>query len=208
MMRFLVFLTVLLIFSVAYAADPKPYPLMIVGKDIASSSSQCIGKPSTPECAVDTLEASTTWADGNLLHTIMDKDLSAANLREPQENILLYKELDRVVLEKHDVPLFSPKYFEFGDVSKWKEGDNIIFTVEWRCSPNAACKQQFKDLAADKMPLNCPPTECGSPQFQNGDYYVYGYILRQMKPDKWNVVDAFTPANEIYLNLTGNAHVK
>ncbi len=212
--RILLFILLLLWPAFSFAQDEKDtfFALKFIRKDAATSSSKCIGKPTTPECALDTYNACQIWWDNNLCRTVQDEDLLDKHLTKHglyhDLGMLAYQATNYVVLKSSDIPAKNPDRFYFGDVSKWKAGDRLIVNREEWCEPDNDCYDKYFKKGSDKLALKCPPVDCSDPYPDRPELHFYGFILREIKPGKWNVIDSFQPVTEILENISKSGAAK
>ncbi|MDR3437212.1 hypothetical protein [Telmatospirillum sp.] len=80
-------LTLLTLGPAAMAGDDRPEPWRLISQDIAATTSQCIGRPETPLCAVETLLACFQRANQALCRMVDDdEDQYAEVFSDPPES--------------------------------------------------------------------------------------------------------------------------
>ena len=117
----------------ASAADPDlpppdpPFHWRYVTQDPATTSSQCIGDPRTPECVVDTIEACfTRWDDA-----LCDKVAMSMNYRSKRSSTRFSRY--RIVSSRRLRDVDIPAHHRNDGKWSWKPGD-VQVTVHWvRC---------------------------------------------------------------------------
>lgn len=148
---------------------PKAKPLVMAADD-AMTTSQCVGKPETPLCAVETMLACWERGDHHLCRIGLNLD------HEPRygggaphpEDIYLYRVVKREILTKKTLPWKPDEVLERPGIVSPQEGDMRIDVWLVRCT---------KEIS---------PEAC--------DHYKYAatsaFIVRH-EGDRWSVLQWF-----------------
>ncbi len=212
--RILLFILLLLWPAFSFAQDEKDafFALKFIRKDAATSSSKCIGKPVTPECAMDTWEACGYWWDNDLCRTVQDKDLIDKHSTNKggyhDLGMLAYKPLYKGIITDEDIDFASSTKLIFGDSKKWQSGDIVILNTAWSCEPDSACYSKQKSADYKTVSPICPPVNCSIGSSDTEPLYMEGFIIRNIAPDTWHVIDHFTPADRFYERFMGIKTIK
>ena len=174
----LCFAAVFLLARVSHAGEPWR---VLDFKD-AGSTSRCIGKPSTPLCAVETMEACITRAKWGLCERIgyPPKDLVEW---EPSDYLRLYYYRYRVVGSGVLGPADVPPGIKARDGTPLRPGDTALL-LEWQgCPPIESCVRETQGKSSRAYGEGCRGLDLCSSYPDN----KVTYFLRR-SAESWRVL--------------------
>lgn len=131
----------------------------IVGRTPETSTFDCIGKPISPLCAVDTLVAGVDWKRPDLLATVgwvlKDKKGKVSNF--DRLTLSLIQPLAQRRLNARNIP---KERTEQGEKS-WQPGDVALAVQLHRCFPNVQCVKDANENPDRDFTAECPISRCG-----------------------------------------------
>lgn len=160
---------------------PDYNALLYMGWDHGDSTSPCIGKPVTPECAAETRNACQRWWDKGVCDAvghILPGPRGGPDTISKMST-LAYKFLAKRLLAESDI---SDYYRDL-----WRVGDTVIFTTAQVCTPFMHCYTRLKDRQDPLEQRQCPPIDCEavSKLYDNGRHAPTLHILREESPGHW-----------------------
>ncbi len=164
--------------------------LRILGWTDEASTSECIGDPRTPLCAVETYGACTDRADWPLCDLVgRPVPESTRQLRHDRSFELsstVYQVLGQRRLEAADIPPERTR-----GTRPWQAGD-VALLIQWHdCSPTDQCVMETRNDTVSEASGKCPPTRCRG-RLSRIDPVVgpepRTFILR-LVGERWQVID-------------------
>lgn len=169
--------------GVALGTTPAPGDeLGTMTFDNATSSSNCIGNPVTPLCAVETMEACGIRSDKPLCDTVgFDNTDGLVADDYLRLWIFKYELVGSQLLEDSDIPPWAKVL----DDKSWKSGDRALRLWWWGCRPEDECVVRTREDPTLEYGEGCSTEKyCGREDIPTT------YILRHTG-NHWSVVDYY-----------------
>ena len=187
--RGLMFLRILLaaccLAAIVFSAQPAGAgELRVLGRDIESSSSRCIGDPKTARCAAETALACIAWYDRNLCRTVGYEDFGRRVWGYPWQESFSYEQSGARILTSGEAARLMELGL-WGAVRIWREGDLAVRFQIFLCPPNERCRDNARCQSG--LCSNAGPTANASDESLQS-----GFIVRNIG-NSWQVIERIDP---------------